>query len=176
MKTKKSTKTKRKPTAKPKKAKKRIESCHPVELTEADLTEIGGEAINSLREAIEAELKRRTVIPWTSSYCNHTETGVVIRFNNSGGRDWLNKEDEKALVKEGFRLDHYDYGRLSAAFLPNANMRQALEAFRRATKYTGSELGCNCCGVPFSFEAYVNGKEEDSYAPSAPRYGNDYEG
>lgn len=140
-----------------------------------DITVIGGKSIDSLRAAV-AAIEAELLVPWTGAYCKHTETGVEIRFNNSGGRWWLDKADEKGLEQNGFRLEHDDNCgmHVRAAFIPNKNMRECLEAFRKGTKYTGTELGCNCCGTPFSFTAYVKGKEGDYYSPSYPAYGDDY--
>lgn len=149
-------------------------SVKPEKVWKDEITEIGADSINALREAI-VSIEEAVKIPWKGAYCTHNETGVQVQFTNSGGRDWLSKEHEQALFNEGFRLVHY-CDRLYAAFIPNMNMRQALAAFQNATSFTGSELGCNCCGVPFSFTAYVNGKEDEGYAPSYPTYGDDYEG
>lgn len=119
---------------------------------------------------------------WTSGCSKHKETGVEVHFNNSGGRWWLNQADEVGLEKEGFRLsrpdgqwsrmlgDHINY-----AFIPCNSMQEGLDAFRRATQYTGRELGCfSCCGPPFSFTFYKNGEQQEYWSPSAPDEGSDY--
>jgi len=105
------------------------------------------------------------------------EAGVLLSTNNSGGDWWLDYKDEAGLKSEGWKVNIVDrLGRHAAhAFLPNADIQKALISFRIATKYTGKELGCGCCGVPFSFTQHDDkGKLVESWRPSYPSEGDDY--
>ena len=120
----------------------------------------------------------------TNSRCEETFTpyepgreGVQLNCNNSGGHWWLEDKDEAGLTSAGWLLvisescgRHVDY-----AFLPGANIAQALTSFRDATSFTGKELGCSCCGTPFCFQAFdASGKMTEMYSPEYPKEGEDY--
>lgn len=106
--------------------------------------------------------------------------GVRLSLNNSGGKWWLKENDELGLKNAGWKVNiaHGVGGRhVAHAFLIGADIETALKSFRQATHFTGRELGCNCCGVPFSFVQYSQeGKWLKSYSTSYPDEGEDYEG
>src|SRR5215831_16527788 len=104
--------------------------------------------------------------------------GVELHVNNSGGRWWLDESDETGLNDSGWKINVSTFlGRhLNAAFLPGADIKSALKSFREATKYAGTELGCSCCGTPFSFYRYdADGKQVETWYPEHPKHGSEYD-
>lgn len=74
--------------------------------------------------------------------------------NNSGGDFWLNTEDYKGLIKEGFKVfpkNRAFYKIVSARNEHEATMMVKAD-FNAATRFDADDEGCNCCGQPFWFE------------------------
>lgn len=132
-----------------------------------------------ITETTEKQEPKETTKPFTPYDPNRA--GVQLHHNNSGGKWWLNEKDEGGLIAEGWLLDISEdsfLGRhISYAFLPDVDIKQALASFRKATQFTGRELGCfSCCGSPFSFTQYDQiGKSIEWWSPKAPVDGDDYE-
>jgi hypothetical protein len=106
---------------------------------------------------------------------------VKYDSNNSGGSFWLSTEDWEALAKAGWNVHWYDPnnrwgGRPASAYeepmkacikvdgvevlgaLASSaakefdNPADAIPEFERITGQDASDVGCNCCGPPHSFE------------------------
>lgn len=88
---------------------------------------------------------------------------TTISLNNSGGSDWLSRENLQELTERGWTLEYYSnswrkepYPHSVSIELPES---EAVADFTEATGFTTEERGCDCCGQPF----YVS---EDDVEPA----------
>lgn len=75
-------------------------------------------------------------------------TYVVYNSNNSGGYDWLKKEDWQKLVDAGWIIKHEGF----SAKRYGLSLREAIEEFAEITEQDPGAQGCNCCGPPHEFD------------------------
>jgi len=75
---------------------------------------------------------------------------VEYSHNNSGGQDWLTKEQWKALEDNGWKTDHCHSATKEFKYL-----EWGIREWEDITGEYPNEEGCQCCGPPHNFyEAY----------------------
>lgn len=94
----------------------------------------------------------------------------IFSENHSGGSFWLKRADYEALARHGWTLptnedkpfykadDDVPYNwrhNIEGAF---NTIREAVEAFEKATGRDFFEQGCSCRGAPFSINSYEYGE------------------
>lgn len=90
---------------------------------------------------------------------------VEYYSNNSGGYDWLDYKQWRALLKAGWKLKDFD-GPVTARQLKSARPKYAVKQFPSVSdavlefeELTGEDAnaeGCNCCGPPHTFMVVNN--------------------
>lgn len=81
---------------------------------------------------------------------------ITYSSNNSGGYWWLDDDDWRALERAGWIVD-WKPERFLGALATSAKRvgvteEQARAEFFEATRQTGYEQGCSCCGTPHWFD------------------------
>ena len=105
-------------------------------------------------------------------YTVHMHT-VTLRQNNSGGSYWLSQAQFDALVADGWKPDPHPSG-LSFKKDKDANLQLDVPVadedaaitiakieFARVTGQDPNDIGCTCCGPPFSFDTWQDKWEDE---------------
>ena len=78
-----------------------------------------------------------------------------LSLNNSGGRDWITLEHVAELERMGWERGDGAGGQgIPYSMTRSLPEWEARDEFTAVTGFTGSEVGCECCGPPFFFSDY----------------------
>jgi hypothetical protein len=89
---------------------------------------------------------------------------VEYSHNNSGGVDWMKKDDWQKLIDAGWIVDDRQRcsGRIFSAKRIGLSLEDAVTEWEKITGMDAAEEGCNCCGRPHYFLMY--GEKEEPKA------------
>lgn len=76
---------------------------------------------------------------------------VRYSHNNSGGRDWLDKEDWAKLEAAGWKLESYGDKRTHSAVRTGLPLPIAIAEWEYILNMSSTDEGCECCGPPHDF-------------------------
>lgn len=76
---------------------------------------------------------------------------VTYHMNNSGGFDWLDKNDWSALRRADWTIEWRPFGLPTTATKDFPSVLDAIENWTLATGLDPDARGCSCCGPPHNF-------------------------